>query len=1100
MSICDNIPPFDHVVLHTHLLQHVFHFLRASTPDNRRTVFLYVVPPNRDASGPHHPHHSAALPAAGASQPTHPGAKLTIVTGASPQDGAAEGGKETQSQRSDAPSLVDYSQFIAEPDYFMTALRENPLTHIQRTKRDLDAWDTRFLNVRNAKRNSSGAELNKADEEAAALKIVEKVTLPQIVRTHLKENLQQYSRNAVLAAAHEQLQNSETHFMRIIFGKELDSYQPPKSLRNSWNASRNASFLDDDGPDGSRRRRRRKNPIRAAMDAAVEAVGGAQESSSTLLSSSTPTLRDLLTPAPHGVPPLATMPLTPGSPAHTHDGKHSPSAVSVATSEKEYEADILRSLPTLGDAHFSSTLRAPSTDPHHLMNEPSIMTMPSVAEGDAESAASQREYSTPAVGQTKTEDSFDVGSTAGSSIAEDSDRDDASSIAGDDANAMSRRPSQVSQQADADGTAPSAKAAAMVAATAADEGHSDGFGLANGHTDHHAPLTILPPLQAPSTDSTVVHGGTMEPTAHHHHGDSAGPGILPTVSQDAGNASPISVGRRGRTKAAAQKVYIRYTDTKPASSALQEFESFMKSQDPQFTKAKAEGRKRANQKCKYRLAPSLRGDPELLAAVIAQQQKAARTAAILGTEVASQTSNSQVSPTEDILQNTTLGTDIHLRPKVSLKRIIMERLKAEIAVFQAMYPKATMVQRRTFIESFQSKYPESEITVHDYEEVAQALAGGAGGGYRSTAAAYSPGGSQRPTAMGPAVFEFEKRPVDVNDHIPIPMMTLAKKMMNTTSATATSPLAATSGSRASSPTAMAANGAKKGRSTSIIAGGSPPRSPSNHLRSKLIERGGGTTIASNGPSREMSRPGTATTIASTASSPPPRSPKPKRGSLLRSSSTFMLDVAESAVTFVNENNEIDIDAAVAAAAQRVTNILTIGDDAQGDALETRSHVSHDSNATSSLVSPAQRKMDAAKTRRRHSMLMDATQAMLQMKEDELLDTYDVEIDHDNAHIEDWQRYTIQCIVKEKSGERKILPSIATKKTMESLALSGKRYRGESGGGYSLITLPSKQSEEPIAGPTSYLELYKSSFHIPTSRRMKEKIQKELKEAAKSMHA
>eukprot|EP01033_Poteriospumella_lacustris_P003099 gene3099-2273_t len=783
---------------------HVFHFLRASTPDNRRTVFLYVVPPSRDPNAPnqtHHPHHPAALPSAATSQPTHPGAKLTIVTGASPRDGAAEGGKETQLHRGDAPSLVDYSQFIAEPDYFMTALRENPLSHIQRTKRDLDAWDTRFLNVRNTKRNSSGAELNKADEEAAALKIVEKVTLPQIVRTHLKEDLQHYSRNAVLAAAHEQLQNSETHFMRIIFGKELDSYQPPKSLRNSWNASRNTSFLDDDGPDGGRRRRRRKNPIRAAMDAAVEAVGGEQESSSTLLSSSTPTLRTLLTPPPtyHGVPPIPTMPHTPGSPAHTHDGKHSPSAVSVATSEKEYEADILRSLPTLGDAHFSSTLRAPSADPHHLMNEPSIMTMPSVAEGDAESAVSQREYAPPAIGQTKTEDSFDVGSTAGSSIAEDSDRDDASSIAGDDANAMSRRPSQVSQQANADGAATSTTAAAIGAVIGA-EGHADGFGLAHGHSDHHAPMMGLPPLQAPSTDSTVIHGGAVEPSAHHHHpGESAGIGILPTVSQDAGNASPISVGRRGRNKAAAQKVYIRYTDTKPASSALQEFESFMKSQDPQFTKAKAEGRKRANQKCKYRLAPSLRGDPELLAAVIAQQQKAARTAAILGTEVASLTSNSQASPT-DVLQNTTLGTDIHLRPKVSLKRIIMERLKAEIAVFQAMYPKATM------------------------------------------------------------------------------------------------------------------------------------------------------------------------------------------------------------------------------------------------------------------------------------------------------------IDHDNAHIEDWQRYTIQCIVKEKSGERKILPSIATKKTMESLALSGKRYRGESGGGYSLITLASKQSEEPIAGPTSYLELYKNSFHIPTSRRMKEKIQKELKEAAKSMHA
>eukprot|EP01040_Poterioochromonas_malhamensis_P021712 gene21712-26253_t len=210
------------------------------------------------------------------------------------------------------------------------------------------------------------------------------------------------------------------------------------------------------------------------------------------------------------------MPHTPGSPAHTHDGKHSPSAVSVATSEKEYEADILRSLPTLGDAHFSSTLRAPSADPHHLMNEPSIMTMPSVAEGDAESAVSQREYAPPAIGQTKTEDSFDVGSTAGSSIAEDSDRDDASSIAGDDANAMSRRPSQVSQQANADGAATSTTAAAIGAVTGA-EGHADGFGLAHGHSDHHAPMMGLPPLQAPSTDSMVIHGGTVEPSARHHH-------------------------------------------------------------------------------------------------------------------------------------------------------------------------------------------------------------------------------------------------------------------------------------------------------------------------------------------------------------------------------------------------------------------------------------------------------------------------------------------------------------------------------------------------------------------------------------------------------
>jgi hypothetical protein len=936
---------------------------------------------------------------------------------------ASSGNQEQDIERaveSSNKSLIDYDQFITEPDYFMTALRENPLDHIHRMKRDMDAWDTRFMNVRNPKRNSAGAELSKVDEETEARKILDKVTLPQIVRTHLKENLEQYSRNEILAAAQNQLQHSETHFMRVIFGKELENYTPSASLRNSWSNS----FLEHDSPLNGRRRK--SSMLKEAMSAAIAAVDGAGDSVSlhTPLSSTSPSLQDAL---------RAQCRLDQAQ--DSIEGKNSPSVISVATSEKEYEADILRSLPPLGDAQFSTTLRAPNAAAGDV--EQSILTMPSVAEGEDETLTHRSAEST---GNNLLDPAAEAGSNAGSSAGDDSDRDDNASTHGDEVEAALPRSTPATeaavQEVDQHGQPQDPSDARTVPAK----------------NSHDLGLTV--DVNLVSTPSTVPTATLIPVTAANTTGNQEGGGAGGGFGR---RSSPMRMAKGN----AAQKVYIRYTDTKPSSNALQEFESFMKLQDPNFTKAKAEGRKRANQKCKYRLAPSLRGDPELLAAAIAQQQRAAlllqqqqqltelsNLHGSTATSLHGSDTKKHIFKSSNVIDlETTLGKDIHLRPKVSLKRIVMERLKSEVAVFQAMYPKASMLQRRNFIESFQRNFPDSEITVEDFEEAAKGLTLG-----RQASVGYFPPSPTSNAPMGPEL--GKRRQVDANDHIPMHMLTLAKKMMNPGSP---------SGSRAVSPT-----------------GGGAPRSPlAGNSRGKLISRGG--------TSGSPIRPGT--------SSSPKGAMSPKRGSLLRSSSMFMLDVAESAVNVVHSPAETK---------EAVTNILTLTDDEQ--AIETsRTFETFESSATAQtpnpqeLVTPVQRRIEAAKSRRRHSILMNATQAMLQMNEDEMLNSYDVELDDDNAHVEDWQRYTIQCIVKEKSGERKILPSIATKKTMDSLALSGKRYRGESGGGYSLITLPSKQSEQPISGPTSYMELYKTSFHIPTSRRMKEKIQKELKEAAKNLN-
>ena len=88
----------------------------------------------------------------------------------------------------------------------------------------------------------------------------------------------------------------------------------------------------------------------------------------------------------------------------------------------------------------------------------------------------------------------------------------------------------------------------------------------------------------------------------------------------------------------------------------------------------------------------------------------------------------------------------------------------------------------------------------------------------------------------------------------------------------------------------------------------------------------------------------------------------------------------------------------------------------------------------------------------------------------------------------WQEYTVQDIITTKDGERKTLPLITLPKSAQ---LPGQKFVQRGGHGV-LIKMSAKKDEEPIEGPTSYLELYKSSFRVRISSKKREKVVRELK--------
>jgi hypothetical protein len=90
---------------------------------------------------------------------------------------------------------------------------------------------------------------------------------------------------------------------------------------------------------------------------------------------------------------------------------------------------------------------------------------------------------------------------------------------------------------------------------------------------------------------------------------------------------------------------------------------------------------------------------------------------------------------------------------------------------------------------------------------------------------------------------------------------------------------------------------------------------------------------------------------------------------------------------------------------------------------------------------------------------------------------------------DWQKYTVESIVKAKEGERKILPNISTKVTNPR----NKRYRSNrvEKTYVPLVKLAAKKDEEPIPGPTSYLQLYKGGSQVYITAAEKKKVLEEM---------
>eukprot|EP01039_Chlorochromonas_danica_P009216 gene9216-10177_t len=91
---------------------------------------------------------------------------------------------------------------------------------------------------------------------------------------------------------------------------------------------------------------------------------------------------------------------------------------------------------------------------------------------------------------------------------------------------------------------------------------------------------------------------------------------------------------------------------------------------------------------------------------------------------------------------------------------------------------------------------------------------------------------------------------------------------------------------------------------------------------------------------------------------------------------------------------------------------------------------------------------------------------------------------EDPDLANWQQFTVDSILRTKDGERKTLPQVSVKK----LNIQGKRYRSAYANKsfVPLVTLPAKKDEQPISGPTPYLQLYKNGFqvHLTAAERAK----------------
>jgi hypothetical protein len=99
---------------------------------------------------------------------------------------------------------------------------------------------------------------------------------------------------------------------------------------------------------------------------------------------------------------------------------------------------------------------------------------------------------------------------------------------------------------------------------------------------------------------------------------------------------------------------------------------------------------------------------------------------------------------------------------------------------------------------------------------------------------------------------------------------------------------------------------------------------------------------------------------------------------------------------------------------------------------------------------------------------------------------------EDPELERWQKFTINCLVEQKNGERKEFPSVSVGKLQALETLAGKKYRSRHKIGAGFVTFPPKHTEEPIDGPPSYLELYKTSFKIYTNSKDKARVLEDLR--------
>lgn len=604
------------------------------------------------------------------------------------------------------------------------------------------------------------------------------------------------------------------------------------------------------------------------------------------------------------------------------------------------------------------------------------------------------------------------------------------------------------------------------------------------------------------------------------------------------------------------KAYIRYTEVRGASQAIKEFEAFMKSQDGSRQRAQLEGKKKANTKCKYRLAPSLLGDKELNRILGQPTLSSSATATTLDAHEtivehfprpSSATTNNDDNANVASGYTTTLGKIISKPPKVSLHHIVAQRQVAELAVFHALYPQATKVQEEAFLRSFEAKYAEREI-IADTPLPTSELDKPSPNEHGQIKRTRSTSKTAQNNASGLALSSHILR------H----------------SATSLQPLAQLS---LAMPGHSHHNGISSPSSRSVTSSHSNGRrSPSQHQHQSpmMLSRGAsvhfrpsdldlGDSVVLNGDlnnsdhagdhktGRASRRTSSAVSVASHHShdSHPPSQPQPTNNSTAaatplgsplatavgrakqrRRQSAFLLDATKVLLEMSPDDllqvaQKQDDERRQKQLLRRQKSTLSALGDSYDDNADDKNAIrasflsdlhndgTNNGNNRVKFIRDDACKDDQSSYHDNDDLSHQWTDNEHARTEEEGDEEDDADSDEaDLRRIEAWQRYTLHTIRTEKDGERKTLPPVSARKTLASLQLTGKRRlpvsnstvaTTTSSAAAELITVPAKASQMPIRGPSSYLSLYKQNFHVSMSRSRREHILAELKEMQLDEH-